>query len=99
MQLAKVEVIFDLNSITRIQVEKEVEEQLNSLFITYSIGDTFIDNVGREAILAQVGSGVVSFIGLHDGNRYKDPIGVRDVHKITPTELKQLSSISTFKKK
>ena len=48
-----------------------------------------------EFILAQVGSDLVSFIGLGDGNRFQNPIKVECVSNISSEEIKKMIGSSS----
>lgn len=57
---------------------------------TYRIGQRFLV-AGQEAILAQVCGPKVALIDLQAGNRFKDPIDVKNAMKISLTELNSMS--------
>lgn len=65
---------------------------------TYSIGQRFSSKGHGEVILAQVDYRKCSFVSLEDGNRFTDPVSVKDINRITAEEFKQLQgSTGEFK--
>lgn len=83
------------NDIKKLQEELkrlEIEELEN----TYKVGDIFIK--GKEYyILSQVGHSMMCLIHIRDGNRWRDPIKVDDVCKITKEEFNKIGA-SYFKR-
>lgn len=70
---------------------ESAKETLKTLFPevfekTYKIGD-FFTNHSEISILAQVEASRCAFISMVGGNRYSDPIIVKDALKITEAEL------------
>ena len=58
--------------------------------VTYKIGQRF--KVGDQlAILAQTSRSLCALIMLEDGNRYAEPINVRNSKRITQEELNRMS--------
>ena len=65
------------------------------------IGDVYLSKrEGSHYILAQIGPGVVVAIGLKTGNRYTDPIRVKNISNITREELTEIfdTRLSDFQK-
>lgn len=92
MQLAKVEVIFAVNSSNRATIEEEVKKQLDYLFPIYKIGDRFTNiSEQTEYILAKVDSAHVTLIQLTTGNRWGDYIKVEDIFNVTSQEFISLT--------
>lgn len=58
---------------------------------TYKIGNRFGAIGGDKYILAQVGIGKVVLVGLQDGNRWNEEVEVKDVHKISQEEFKEIT--------
>jgi hypothetical protein len=60
---------------------------------TYKIGDKFLGFFGTY-LLTQVSPYKVCLIDIERGNRYKDPIKVENVYKITKEEMKRIAGDS-----
>lgn len=64
----------------------------------HSIGNRYIDAVGDQYILAQVGIDVVCMICLKSGNRYIEPVNVKDSWNITKDEFFVITDNDPFTK-
>ena len=69
--------------------EKELKFLKSLRVKTYKIGDKFKYPSGKTFLLAQVEANRVCLIDIEIGNRYKDPIEVENVYKITKEEMKK----------
>ena len=69
--------------------EKELKFLKSLRVKTYKIGDKFKYSSGKTFFLAQVEANRVCLIDIERGNRYKDPIEVENVYKITKEEMKK----------
>jgi hypothetical protein len=68
----------------KIKVTKKKE-------VTYKLGDKFKN--GREIyVLSQVDSNMVCLIGFKGGNRWENPIQVKDCNCITTKEFSKITS-------
>lgn len=68
----------------KIKVTKKEE-------VTYKLGDKFKN--GREIyVLSQVDSNMVCLIGFKGGNRWENPIQVKDCNCITTKEFSKITS-------
>jgi hypothetical protein len=68
----------------------------------YSCGNKFILNIpkgvsqefnrnGEKYVLAQVDAYMVALIGLNDGNRWADPVKVKDTRSVNEWEWAEIS--------
>lgn len=76
--------------------QDKIAEQFPELFDpVVKIGQIYI-NDNFEYLLAQVGPSLVCLIGMHDGNRFKNPVEVERVSRITPEEFNKIKHRSYF---
>jgi len=71
---------------------------VNNSPVKIKVGQRYIlDNNEEEFILAQVESSKVSLISLTHGNRWNDPIEVKNIYDISPEEFKEICFHVKFK--
>ena len=66
--------------------------------VTYQIGDRFDNNVYEPHLLAQVDTKEVVLISLRYGNRFTDPVEVKNLFYITQQEFDMISGGVNFTK-
>jgi len=70
--------------------EKTAEEAVEEV---YRVGQRFMEEGSGEYILAQSDSNTVLFVGLSHGNRWTEPVMVKDREAITRDEIRKMSGI------
>ena len=78
--------IKELDENIQAVIDKEAEE-------VFSVGDRFIID-GKKRILVQVGFHMCAIVTLTDGNRWNDPVKVKDCKSITQDELELMVDVS-----